>query len=82
MKDRIRFVQRLLNLMGFDAGPEDGILGPQTLAAMNQIEGIPQNWSKHRKIVWFIRHLCDPEELEWDTNGRPPPRESIRKDQH
>ncbi len=64
MKHRIRFVQQQLNLMGLQAGTEDGILGPQTLAALNRVEGIHLNWSKHRKVVCFIKNFCDTNDLE------------------
>ncbi len=65
MKKRIMFVQRQLNSMGLDAGPEDGDLGPRTLSALNRVDGIPPDWSKHRKVVWFIQNLCESNDIEF-----------------
>ncbi|MCF8078467.1 MAG: hypothetical protein K9K88_04215 [Desulfobacterales bacterium] len=53
-KKAIRFVQNQLNARGLDAGPEDGLLGPRTLSALNRVEGIPEKWPKTRKAVAFI----------------------------
>ena len=43
-KNSIRFVQSQLSARGLDAGPEDDILGPKMLSALNQVKGIPQQW--------------------------------------
>jgi len=37
-KKTIQFIQAQLDAMGFDAGAQDGILGTQTLAALNMVE--------------------------------------------
>lgn len=63
-KKTIQLVQAQLNARGLDAGPEDGILGPQTLKALNQVEGIPQEWSKNRKAVAFIQLLAKEKGIE------------------
>ncbi len=57
-------VQSQLNAGGLDAGPEDGILGSQTISALDQIEGIPQEWSKRRKAVAFIQLLAKENDIE------------------
>ncbi|MCP4020861.1 MAG: peptidoglycan-binding protein, partial [Desulfobacteraceae bacterium] len=57
-KKVIKFIQNQLNAMGKDAGPEDGIMGPKTMNALNQIEDIPSQWSKTRKAVGFIQLLA------------------------
>ena len=63
-KKAIRFVQAQLNARGLDAGPEDGILGPRTLAALNKVQGILTDWSKTRKAVGFIQLLATENEIE------------------
>ena len=63
-KKSIRFVQSQLNARGLDAGPEDGVLGPKTLSALDQVEGIPQNWSKTRKAVAFVQLLAKEKNIE------------------
>ena len=63
-KKSIRFVQSQLNARGLDAGPEDGILGPKTLSALDQVEGIRQQWSKTRKAVAFIQLLAKEKNIE------------------
>ncbi len=63
-KKAIRFVQAQLNERGLDAGPEDGLLGPRTLEALNQVEGIPANWSKTRKAVAFVQLLALEKDIE------------------
>ena len=64
MKKRIQFVQQHLNEKGLDAGPEDGILGPQTIDALNQVEGIPSEWSNRRKVIGFIQLLARERNIE------------------
>lgn len=64
MKKRIRFVQRQLNARGLNAGSEDGILGRQTLAALDQVEGIPAGWAKRRKVIAFIQLLAQENGIE------------------
>jgi len=63
-KKAIKFLQAQLNARGLKAGQEDGILGPQTLNALNQVEDIPQKWSKHRKAVAFIQLLAKEKAIE------------------
>lgn len=63
-KKSIRLVQAQLNARGLDAGPEDGILGPRTLNALNQVEKIPPDWSKTRKAVAFIQLLAKEKDIE------------------
>lgn len=63
-KKEIRFLQTQLNQRGLDAGPEDGILGPKTLSALNQVKDIPQDWSKNRKAVGFIQLLAKEKGIE------------------
>jgi len=54
----IKLAQELLNEMGNDAGPVDGILGPKTSTALNQIEGLPSSWNDKRKLIGFIQKAC------------------------
>jgi hypothetical protein len=63
-KNVIQFVQARLNSMGLDAGPEDGVLGPRSLAALDRTKGIPSDWSKNRKAVAFIQLLAKKNEIE------------------
>ena len=63
-KHAIRFVQAQLNVRGLNAGPEDGLLGPRTLRALDQVEGMPQDWSKTRKAVAFIQILAKEHGIE------------------
>jgi len=63
-KKTIKFVQSRLNAMGLDVGPEDGVMGSKTLAALNQVEGIPQKWSKKRKATAFIQLLAKEKDIE------------------
>jgi len=63
-KKAIRFVQARLNHKGLDAGPEDGILGPRTLAALDRVEEIPRSWSKERKLVAFVQLTARDMEIE------------------
>jgi hypothetical protein len=63
-KKSIRFVQSQLNARGLDAGPEDGVLGPKTLSALDQVEGIPRQWPKTRRAVAFIQLLAKERNIE------------------
>ncbi|MCG8688347.1 MAG: hypothetical protein MI892_25975 [Desulfobacterales bacterium] len=63
-KSTIEFIQAQLNEMGIDAGPEDGILGPKTTAALDQITQIPSGWPKTRKAVAFIQILAEKNNIE------------------
>ena len=63
-KKIIKFIQAQLNTRGLDAGAEDGILGTQTLAALNQVEEISKKWSKRRKAVAFIQLLAKERDIE------------------
>ena len=63
-KKAIRFVQAQLNARGLDAGPEDGLPGPRTLEALNQVEGIPEGWSKTGKAVAFVQLLAREHAIE------------------
>lgn len=63
-KHAIRFVQARLNARGLNAGPEDGILGPRTLQALDRFEGMPQDWPRTRKAVAFIQILAKAHGIE------------------
>lgn len=63
-KNAIRFVQAQLNARGLDAGPEDGLLGPRTLKALNRVEAIPPEWSKTRKAVAYVQLLAKEHAIE------------------
>lgn len=64
MKERIKFAQVQLNSRGLNAGTADGLLGPQTLEALSQVEGIPAGWSKKRKVIAFIQLLAGEKGIE------------------
>jgi len=63
-KRAIRLIQNQLKSMGFDAGPEDGVFGTRTREALNQVDGLPKNWSLKRKKVAFIQLLAQKEGIE------------------
>ncbi len=63
-KGRIKFVQHYLNERGQNAGTEDGIMGPKTLAALEAVDGISEKWSKQRKVIAFIQLLAEENEIE------------------
>ena len=63
-KKVIKFIQVQLNDRGLNAGLEDGILGPQTLEALNNVREIPVDWSKKRKAIGFIQLLAKENEIE------------------
>ena len=63
-KKSIKFIQSQLNARGLNAGQEDGILGPRTINALNQVEGIPKEWSRNRKLVAFIQLLAKERGIE------------------
>ncbi len=63
-KDIIRFMQNQLNLMGYDAGAEDGIFGTRTKKALGKIEWIAQNWSQNRKAIAFIQNIAQIKGIE------------------
>jgi hypothetical protein len=63
-KDVIRYVQRRLTELGFDPGPVDGDYGPRTLAALGRVDGIPDNFSKRRKLIAFIQLEATAREIE------------------
>jgi hypothetical protein len=54
---KIRFIQAQLNERGLNAGAVDGVAGNRTFGAIAQIDAIPDNWSKKRKLVGFIQWL-------------------------
>lgn len=71
-KSIIRVVQKQLNAAGYDSGPDDGILGPGTMAALEKAleksaDELHENWlswSKKRKVVAYIQLLCKKLEIE------------------
>ena len=63
-KKIIILIQSQLNSMGIDAGSVDGILGPRTMGALNQIEGITPQWSDVRKAISFIQLIAQKKGIE------------------
>ncbi len=63
-KKIIILIQSQLNSMGIDAGSVDGILGPRTMGALNQIEGITPQWSYVRKAIAFIQLIAQKKGIE------------------
>jgi len=71
-KSIIKFAQAQLNAGGFDAGPEDGIYGDQTLKAVEKAleqwgDQAPdgwRTWSENRKLVAYIQMLCKEAKIE------------------
>ncbi len=66
-KKAIKLIQNQLNAMGFDAGPEDGIMGLKTYHALNKVDWLEQSWSKKRKAIAFIQHLAEKKGIEAGT---------------
>ncbi len=60
----IKFLQSQLNGRGLDAGPEDGILGPRTIRALEKNETISSQWSRNRKAVGFLQLLAREYDIE------------------
>lgn len=58
MKSRIIFVQEQLKQKGLYFDTVDGLIGDNTLNALNKIDGINKNWSSKRKIIGFIQLIC------------------------
>ncbi len=55
MKKRIQFVKQQLKRDGFRPGKADGIMGPNTLRALNKVEGIDPTFSTRRKVIAYIQ---------------------------
>ncbi len=64
MKKLNKFVQSQLNKQGLNAGPEDGILGPSTMTALSQVDGIPTHWGNSRKPIAFVQILANENNIE------------------
>lgn len=62
--EQARFVQEQLNAQGLNAGPVDGILGRKSLTALNQVPGMPADFSTQRKAVAFIQLLAKKHDIE------------------
>ncbi len=62
-KKNIRFVQAQLNARGFQL-KADGVLGKKTLAALDQVDGIPVDWPSKRKLIAFVQLLAKENGIE------------------
>lgn len=57
--NELKELQMLLNTLGFNAGPTDGISGPQTQAAIGRYEaarGLPQGGTADRQLLDRLRN--------------------------
>ena len=63
-KKVIKFIQAQLNARGLDAGPIDGIMGPRTRSALDNVDGIPSDWSGKRKSVAFVQLVATEKKIE------------------
>lgn len=63
-KNMIKFVQQQLNNKGIDVGKVDGAAGKKTMAGLAQIDKLPGNWSKTRRLVGFIQLLAKEHAVE------------------
>lgn len=59
MKKRIELIQLLLKQKNMYDGNVDGIMGPNTLNGIHQLNEIDQSWSEKRKIVGAIQVLAN-----------------------
>ena len=64
MKKRIRVIQELLQEMGLYQGKIDGIFGPGTLRALNQVPGLNNAWPNTRKITAFIQIIANEKGID------------------
>ena len=60
----IPFVQSQLNAKGLNVGVVDGICGKNTVAALDQVEGMAKDWTRQRKAIAFIQLLAKQENIE------------------
>ena len=63
-KKVIKFIQAQLNARGLDAGPIDGIMGLRTRSALDNVDGIPPDWSGKRKAVAFVQLVATEKKIE------------------
>lgn len=55
VKSAIRTLQELLNANGFNAGTADGMMGPDTTAALDRVPDLPADWPTKRKAVGYLQ---------------------------
>jgi S1-C subfamily serine protease len=82
--DHVRWVQEVLALLGYDAGPADGTLGPKTEAAIREFQrdiGLPDDGQVSVELIAALEDIVDqaaalPPEGSLDraeTTDEPPP---------
>jgi S1-C subfamily serine protease len=82
--DDVRWVQEVLGLLGYDAGPADGTLGPKTEAAIRSFQrdiGLPADGQVSGELIAALEDIIDqvatlpPEESldRVETTEEPPP---------
>lgn len=82
--DHVRWVQEVLTLLGYDAGPADGTLGPKTEAAIRDFQrdvGLPADGQVSNELIAALEDIVDqvatlPPEGSLDrveTTEEPPP---------
>jgi hypothetical protein len=70
MKSRVTLAQEILKSKGLYNDKVDGIMGPNTLAALNSLNGLNKNWAARRKIIGCIQIACLEEGIEGvDVDG-------------
>ncbi|MEO9850269.1 MAG: M15 family metallopeptidase [Reichenbachiella sp.] len=63
MKKRIKLIQKILKNQGNYNGAIDGIIGPNTIAALSTISAIHPSWSRQRKIVAAIQVFANKKNI-------------------
>ncbi|MEX2564906.1 MAG: M15 family metallopeptidase [Cyclobacteriaceae bacterium] len=64
MKKKIRIIQELLQQKGLYRGRVDGIFGPATLGALNQVSGLNNAWPNTRKMTAFIQMAANEKGID------------------
>ncbi|MCF8276769.1 MAG: hypothetical protein K9J17_08550 [Flavobacteriales bacterium] len=64
MKYSIKFIQSELTKQGYNPGGIDGVLGRNTLGALERIPSLAKEWSTERKLVGFIQLTAQKENIE------------------
>lgn len=58
LKKHFKLIQSQLNKLGYNAGFEDGIIGNNTINALNNVLELPEEWDFKRKSVGFVQLMC------------------------
>ncbi len=58
-KEELKMVQIILERMGLDPGPVDGIMGPGTRTALEKVPGFSSDWTINRRAVGVIQMAAE-----------------------